>query len=107
MAWTYLLLAAAFEVQWAVTLKYTHGFTRLWPSLACVAGMVVSVWLLALAQRHLPVGTSYAVWTGIGAVGTTIAGMILFDEPRDLARLACILLIVTGVVGLGLSGKAA
>lgn len=105
MAWIYLLLAAAFEVQWAVTMKYTQGFTRLWPSLACVAGMVVSVWLLALAQRTLPVGTSYAVWTGLGAVGTAICGMFLFNESRELARVLCILLIVSGVLGLGMLSR--
>lgn len=107
MAWIYLLVAAAFEVQWAVTMKYTEGFTRLWPSVACVAGMVVSVWFLALAQRTIPVGTSYAIWTGLGAVGTAICGMILFNESRDTARILCILLIVAGVFGLKLFSKPA
>lgn len=107
MAWIYLLLAAAFEVQWAVTLKYTAGFTRLWPSLACAAGMVLSVWLLALAQRTLPVGTSYAVWTGLGAVGTAAVGMLLLGESRELARILCLLLIVSGVLGLGLLHRSA
>lgn len=100
MAWIYLLIAAIFEVQWAVTMKYTEGFSRLWPSLFCVTGMVVSVWFLALAQKTLPVGTSYAVWTGLGAVGTALLGMVLFNEPRDVARLLCIGLIVAGVLGL-------
>lgn len=105
MAWIYLFLAAAFEVQWAVTMKYTQGFSRFWPSVACLGGMAVSVWLLALAQRTLPVGTSYAVWTGLGAAGTAICGMFLFNESRELARIGCILLIVSGVVGLGLLGR--
>lgn len=107
MAWVYLLVAAVFEVQWAVTLKYTEGFTRLWPSVACAAGMVVSVFFLALAQRTLPVGTSYAVWTGLGAVGTAICGMVLFGESREVARVLCILLIVAGVLGLKLVTKTA
>jgi quaternary ammonium compound-resistance protein SugE len=102
MAWVYLLVAAAFEIQWAVTMKYTEGFSRLWPSLACVAGMAVSVFFLALAQRTLPVGTSYAIWTGLGAVGTAICGMLLFGESREVARLVCIGLIVAGVFGLKL-----
>lgn len=107
MAWIYLLVAAVFEVQWAVTLKYTEGFTRLWPSVACLTGMVISVGLLAMAQRTLPVGTSYAIWTGLGAVGTAICGMILFNESRDTARILCILLIVAGVFGLKLFSKPA
>lgn len=100
MAWVYLLVAAVFEVQWAVTMKYTEGFSRLWPSVACVAGMAVSIYFLALAQRTLPVGTSYAVWTGLGATGTAILGMVLFNESRDVLRLLCLLLIVAGVLGL-------
>lgn len=100
MAWVYLLVAAVFEVQWAVTMKYTDGFSRLWPSVACVAGMAVSIYFLALAQRTLPVGTSYAVWTGLGATGTAILGMVLFNESRDVLRLLCLLLIVAGVLGL-------
>lgn len=105
MAWIYLLVAAAFEVQWAVTMKYTDGFTRLWPSVFCIAGMAVSVFFLALSQKTLPVGTSYAIWTGLGAVGTATLGMILFDEPRDVARILCIALIVCGVLGLKLFTK--
>lgn len=107
MAWIYLLIAAAFEVQWAITMKYTQGFSKPWPTAACVAGMVVSVYFLALAQRTLPVGTSYAVWTGIGAAGTAIAGMVLFQESRDLLRVLCIALIVAGVLGLKLATRAA
>lgn len=107
MAWVYLLVAAVFEVQWAITLKYTEGFSRLWPSVACALGMVVSVYFLALAQRTLPVGTSYAVWTGLGAVGTAVLGMLLFNESREVARVLCILLIVAGVLGLKLVTKTA
>lgn len=107
MAWVYLLVAVVFEVQWAVTMKYSEGFSRLWPSVACVAGMALSVGFLALAQRSLPVGTSYAVWTGLGAVGTAICGMMLFGESRDVARILCLLLIVAGVLGLKLSTPSA
>ena len=102
MAWGVLLAAGLFEVGWAVGLKYTHGFTRLYPSLLTVVAMVVSVWLLAVAVRSLPVGTAYAVWTGVGTVGTTIVGMWLFGEPASAARLACIGLIVAGILGLKL-----
>ncbi len=102
MAWTLLLVAGLLEVIWAVGLKYTQGFTRLWPSLATVAAMVVSVWLLALAMRTLPVGTAYAVWTGIGVVGAVVFGILLFGESAAPARLACIALIVSGIVGLKL-----
>ncbi len=102
MPWTYLFLAGVTEVVWAVGLKYSQGFTRLWPSVGTVAGMIASFWLLAVALRMIPLGTAYAVWTGIGAVGTAICGMILFDEPRNAARLGCILLIVVGIVGLKL-----
>jgi quaternary ammonium compound-resistance protein SugE len=100
MAWVYLLIAGVLEVQWAVTMKYTEGFSKLWPSVFCVLGMAASVYFLALAQKTLPLGTSYAIWTGIGAVGATICGIILFNEPRDMARILCILLIVAGILGL-------
>ena len=102
LAWSILLLAGLAEVWWAVGLKYTDGFTRLLPTALTIAGMVVSVWLLAVALRTIPLGTGYAVWTGIGAVGTAIAGMVLFGESRDAARLACIALIVAGIAGLKL-----
>lgn len=102
MAWTLLCIAGLFEVAWAVGLKYTHGFTRPWPTLATGAAMVVSMVLLARAVRTLPIGTAYAVWTGIGAVGATILGMVLLGEPRDATRLACIGLIVAGILGLRL-----
>jgi quaternary ammonium compound-resistance protein SugE len=105
MAWIYLLVAGLFEVVWAVGLKYTEGFSKLWPSLGTVGAMAVSFWLLALSLTTLPVGTAYAVWTGIGAVGTAALGIVLFGEPRDLLRLLCILLIVAGIAGLKLTSS--
>ena len=101
-AWLILLIAGLCEVAWAVGLKYTEGFSRLGPSLATVAALVVSVALLGWSLKTLPLGTAYAVWTGIGAVGTAILGMILFGESREAARLLCIVLIVAGIVGLKL-----
>ncbi|PSC03960.1 QacE family quaternary ammonium compound efflux SMR transporter [Alsobacter soli] len=89
MAWLVLLLAGLFEVAWAVLLKYTDGFTKLWPSVACLAAMAVSLGLLGIALRDLPLGTAYAVWTGVGAVGTAMLGLVLFQEPATAARLAC------------------
>jgi quaternary ammonium compound-resistance protein SugE len=103
MAWVYLFTAALFEIGWAVGLKYSQGFTKLWPSVLTVAGMVASFTLLAVAVRTIPVGTGYAVWTGIGAVGTVILGVLLFDEPLTASRVACLLLIVVGVIGLKLT----
>ena len=102
MAWLYLVIAGFFEIGWAIGLKYTDGFTRLWPSVWTAASMAVSVFLLAQAVREIPIGTGYAVWTGIGAVGTAVLGMILFGESREMLRLLCILLIVAGIVGLQL-----
>jgi quaternary ammonium compound-resistance protein SugE len=102
MAWTYLTIAGLFEVGWAIGLKYTHGFSRLIPSLWTVASMVVSFVFLSLALKTLPVGTAYAVWTGIGATGTAILGILLFAEPATALRLSCIALIVAGIVGLKL-----
>jgi quaternary ammonium compound-resistance protein SugE len=102
MAWIYLLFAGLLEVGWAIGLKYTEGFSRLWPSLATIAAMILSLGFLALALKELPVGTAYAVWTGIGAVGTVILGIYLFNEPATAARLACIGLILAGIVGLKL-----
>ena len=104
MAWTLLLVAGLLEIGWAVGLKYTEGFTRLWPSLATIAAMAASLALLGLALRTLPLGTAYAVWVGIGAVGTAIAGMLLFDEPASPLRLASLLLVVAGIAGLKLAG---
>ena len=100
MAWVLLVIAGLCEVGWAIGLKYTEGFTRFVPSAATIAAMVVSVVLLGLAMRTLPVGTAYAVWTGIGAVGTVALGIVLFGEPATVARLACVGLIVAGIVGL-------
>ena len=102
MSWAILVVAGLLEVGWAVGLKYTEGFTRPLPTASVLACMAASVWLLAIALRTIPVGTGYAVWTGIGAVGTAILGMFLFNESRDALRLACIALIVAGIVGLKL-----
>jgi quaternary ammonium compound-resistance protein SugE len=103
MDWIVLVIAGLFEVAWATGLKYTEGLTRLWPSAWTVAAMAVSLLLLAQALKTLPIGTAYAVWTGIGAVGTAVAGIILFGESRDAMRLACIAVIVAGIAGLKLS----
>jgi quaternary ammonium compound-resistance protein SugE len=100
MAWVYLIIAGLFEITWAIGLKYADGFTRLVPSVITVVGMILSVVLLGLALRELPVGTGYAVWTGIGTVGAAILGMILFNEPATAIRLGCIALIVVGIIGL-------
>lgn len=101
-SWIALFAAGLFEVGWAVGLKYTQGFTRLVPSALTVAAMVVSLYLLAVALRHLPLGTAYAVWTGVGTVGTALLGIVLFGEPATAARLGCILCIVAGIAGLKL-----
>jgi quaternary ammonium compound-resistance protein SugE len=106
MAWILLAVAGVFEVGWAIGLKYTEGFTRLWPSVGTIAAMALSLFCLGLALRTLPVGTAYAVWTGIGAVGTAVLGMILFGESAAAARLVCIGLIVAGIVGLKLFSPA-
>jgi quaternary ammonium compound-resistance protein SugE len=103
MAWIYLLLAGMFEIGFAIGLKYTEGFTRLWPSLATAAAAALSLWLLTQALRTIPVGTAYAIWTGIGAVGVATLGIVLFSESASPARLACIALIVAGVAGLKLA----
>jgi quaternary ammonium compound-resistance protein SugE len=105
MHWTLLFIAAALEIVWAVGLKYAEGFTRLWPSVGVMLAMIGSMGLLALAARGLPIGTAYAVWTGIGAAGTAVAGMVLFDESAAAARLVCLVLIVAGVVGLKVLAK--
>ena len=102
MAWVVLMIAGLFEVGWAVGLKYTDGFTRLVPTLATVASMIVSLGLLGLALKTLPVGTAYAVWTGVGTIGTAVLGILLFGESADALRLGCIALIVAGIVGLKL-----
>ena len=102
MAWLVLAAAGLLEIGWAIGLKYTDGFTRLVPSVLTLAAMAGSIILLGLALKTLPIGTAYAVWTGIGAVGTALLGIILFDEPATVARLASIGLIVSGIVGLKL-----
>jgi quaternary ammonium compound-resistance protein SugE len=102
-AWIMLGLAGLFEIVWAVGLKYADGFTRLWPSVITIAAMVISMYLLALAARTLPIGAAYAVWTGIGAVGAALLGMMLFGESANLVRLGCIALIIAGIAGLKLS----
>lgn len=100
MAWIYLFIAGLFEITWAVGLKYTEGFTRLWPSAGTIAAMAVSFWLLAESLKTIPIGTAYAVWTGIGAVGTALVGILIFGESRHALRLLCILIIVAGIAGL-------
>jgi quaternary ammonium compound-resistance protein SugE len=100
MAWFLLVIAGLLEVGWAVGLKYTEGFTKLGPSIATLVCMIVSIVLLATALKTIPVGTGYAVWTGIGAVGTVIAGIVFLNEPAEVKRLACIALILAGIVGL-------
>jgi len=106
MPWVLLVLAGVFEIGWAIGLKYSEGFTRLWPSVGTLAAMAVSVVLLALAAKSLPIGTAYAVWTGIGAVGAVTLGIVLFHDPATPLRLACVALILLGIVGLKLAGGA-
>lgn len=103
MAWIYLVIAGMLEIVWAIGLKYTEGFTRLWPSVLTGMAMIVSFYFLSLALKTLPVGTGYAVWTGIGAVGTAILGILLFSESASPGRLVSIALIVFGIVGLKLA----
>ncbi|MFZ1518199.1 MAG: quaternary ammonium compound efflux SMR transporter SugE [Ignavibacteriaceae bacterium] len=102
MYWIILFIAGLFEVAWAIGLKYTEGFSKLWPSVFTIVCMIISMGLLAYAVKHLPIGIAYAIWTGIGAVGTAIFGIILFNESRELVRVFFILLIVIGIVGLKL-----
>lgn len=104
--WLTLGIAGAFEVVWAVGLKYTDGFSRLWPSVFTLVAMAISVYFLAVAIKTIPLGTGYAVWTGIGAAGTAILGIILFSESADTVRLLCIALIIAGIVGLKLTSSA-
>ena len=105
MAWIYLVIAGVLEIGWAIGLKYTLGFTRLWPSVWTIACMIISFAFLALALKTIPVGTGYAVWTGIGAAGTAIAGIILFGEAKDIPRILCLVLIIAGVIGLKLTNN--
>ena len=106
MAWVILVAAGLFEVGWAIGLKYTEGFTRPWPTTWTVLAMVISLWLLGIAMKSLPVGTAYSVWVGVGAVGTVILGIVLLGEPANAARLISVTLIVAGIVGLKLSTPA-
>jgi quaternary ammonium compound-resistance protein SugE len=100
MAWAYLTIAGLFEIGWAIGLKFSDGFSKPLPSLLTVVAMGLSIWLLALAMKTIPVGTAYAVWTGIGAIGVAVLGMVLFGESREILRLICLFFIVTGIVGL-------
>ena len=106
MSWIVLVLAGLFEIGWAIGLKYTDGFTRLWPTLGTVAAMAASLFLLGVAMKSLPVGTAYAVWVGVGAVGTAILGMVLLGEPANAGRMISLGLIVAGIVGLRLASPA-
>lgn len=105
MAWVYLIVAGLLETGWAVGLKYTEGFTRLWPSVLTIAAIAASMILLATAARTIPIGTAYAIWVGIGAVGAVILGIFLFDEPRDLLRLAFVGLLIVSLIGLKLTTR--
>jgi len=106
MPWIYLILAGLLEVVWAIGLKYTEGFTRLWPSVITASAMIASIVLLAMAVKSLPIGTAYAIWTGIGAVGAVILGIVLFGDSASPLRLACVGLVVVGMLGLKLTGGA-
>lgn len=106
MNWVLLLVAGLFEIGWAIGLKYTMGFTRVGPSIATVAAMVVSIWLLSVAMKTLPVGTAYAVWVGVGAVGTAVLGAVLMEEPVNTLSVISLVLIVAGIVGLKLASTA-
>jgi quaternary ammonium compound-resistance protein SugE len=103
MAWIYLIIAGIFEVVWAIGLKYSHAFTKLYPSLITIGGMLISFYLLALAVKSLPIGTAYAVWTGIGALGAVILGIFLFNEPVNISRIIFLSLILIGIIGLKLT----
>ena len=103
MNWTILVLAGLFEIGWAIGLKYTEGFTRLWPTLGTLASMAISLGMLGIAMKTLPVGTAYAVWVGVGAVGTAILGIVLLGEPANAGRMASLGLIVAGIIGLKLA----
>ena len=103
ISWLYLLGAGLFEIVWALALKESHGFSKLWPSVVTVVGMVFSVWLLALALKQQPIGTAYAIWTGIGAAGTVAAGMCFFGEPVSVLRIVSLLAVIGGIIGLTLA----
>ncbi len=103
MAWLILVLAGLFETGWAIGLKYTEGFTRLWPTVWTVLAMIVSLWLLGIAMKSLPVGTAYSIWVGVGAVGTVILGIVLLGEPANAGRLISIAFIIAGIISLKLT----
>lgn len=105
MSWIYLFIAGIFEIGWAIGLKYTEGFSKLWPSVITIIGMIMSFYFLSVAVKSIPIGTAYAIWTGIGAVGTAILGIILFGESKELMRLFFILLIIIGITGLKFYSK--
>ena len=105
MSWIYLFIAGLFEIGWAVGLKYTNGFTKLWPSVITIGGMILSFYFLSTAVKSIPIGTAYAVWTGIGAVGTAILGITLFGESKEFIRIFFIFLIVVGIIGLKIFSK--
>lgn len=105
MSWVILIFAGIFEIVWAVGIKYADGLTKIWPSAITIAGMIISFYLLSIAIRHIPLGTAYAVWTGIGTIGTVLYGMIFFKEPADIWRILCIMLIVCGITGLRILTK--
>ncbi len=102
MAWIYLAVAGLFECGWAIGIKYTEGFTKPVPTVLTISAMAISFWLLSIAMKTIPIGTAYAVWTGIGAVGVALLGMLLFNESKDMVRIFCLLLIVSGIIGLKL-----
>jgi quaternary ammonium compound-resistance protein SugE len=106
MAWVILVIAGLFEVGWAVGLKYTEGFTKLWPTAWTALAMIISLWLLGIAMKSLPVGTAYSIWVGVGAVGTVILGIVLLGEPANTARLISVALIIAGIIGLKLATPA-
>ena len=106
MAWVILGIAGVFETGWAIGLKYTEGFTKLWPTVWTVLAMIVSLWLLGIAMKSLPVGTAYSIWVGVGAIGTVILGIVLLGEPMNAGRLISIAFILTGIIGLKLSSDA-
>lgn len=106
MAWIILVIAGLFETGWAIGLKYTEGFTRLWPTVWTVLAMIISLWLLGIVMKSLPVGTAYAVWVGVGSVGTVVLGIVLLGEPVNAARLISVALIIAGIIGLKLTTSA-
>jgi quaternary ammonium compound-resistance protein SugE len=106
MTWAILVLAGLFEMGWAIGLKYTDGFSRLWPTVWTVMAMIISLWLLGITMKTLPVGTAYSVWVGVGAIGTVILGIVLFGEPANAGRLISVAFIVVGIIGLKLTASA-